>query len=247
MGKKAVKVGLVGAGTIGGGVVELYRRNGGLINERSGFVIELEKVVDLDEARLKMLGLDNGKTSTDAADVLDNPDIDIVIELIGGINPAYKFIKRALENGKHVVTANKDLMATHGEELLELARKKDLNVFYEASVGGGIPLIRPMKHNLVADRVNRLIGIVNGTTNYIFTRMALDDLSLQDALNEAQKFGFAEPDPTNDIEGFDAAYKLVIMSNLAFGKKAEFEKVHIEGISGITYEDIAYARDWLYN
>jgi len=243
MGKKAVKVGLVGAGTIGGGVVELYRRNGGLINERSGFVIELEKVVDLDEARLKMLGLDNGKTSTDAADVLDNPDIDIVIELIGGINPAYKFIKRALENGKHVVTANKDLMATHGEELLELARKKDLNVFYEASVGGGIPLIRPMKHNLVADRVNRLIGIVNGTTNYIFTRMALDDLSLQDALNEAQKFGFAEPDPTNDIEGFDAAYKLVIMSNLAFGKKAEFEKVHIEGISGITYEDIAYARE----
>jgi len=243
MGKETIKAGLVGAGTIGAGVAELYKKNGSLINERVGFNLILDKVADLDEARLQKLGLGKDRLSTDAAEVLDNPEIEIVIELIGGIEPARSFIKRALENGKQVVTANKDLMALHGEELLDLAREKNGNIFYEASVGGGIPLIRPMKHSLVADRVKRIIGIVNGTTNYIFTRMALDDLSLQDALSEAQRLGFAEPDPTNDIEGFDAAYKLVIMSHLAYGKKAEFEQVYIEGIGGVTYEDIAYARE----
>jgi len=243
MGKETIKVGLVGAGTIGAGVAELYKKNESLINERVGFNIVLDKVADLDEGRLQKLGLNKDQLSTDAAEVLDNPEIEIVVELIGGIEPARSFIKRALENGKQVVTANKDLMALHGEELLNLARKKNGNIFYEASVGGGIPLIRPMKHSLVADRVKRIIGIVNGTTNYIFTKMALDALNLQDALSEAQRLGFAEPDPTNDVEGFDAAYKLVIMSHLAYGKRAEFEQVHIEGIGGVTYEDIAYARE----
>ncbi len=243
MGKKHLKIGLVGAGTIGKGVVDLYRRNANLINNRVDLDLTLVKVADRDQDRLQTLGLEDEKLSTDAAAVLDDPEIDIVIELIGGIEPARSFIARAIENGKYVVTANKDMMARHGQELLALARKEGLNIFYEASVGGGIPLIRPLKHNLVADRVNRVLGIVNGTTNYIFTRMDQDNLRLEDALLEAQRLGFAEADPTNDVEGLDAAYKLVIMANLVFGKKADFDRVHIEGIKGVTCEDIAYARE----
>jgi len=243
MGKECIRVGLVGAGTIGKGVVDLYKRNGNLINDRVNFEVTLAKVADKDHERLQALGLDEEKLSTDAAEVLDDPEIDIVIELIGGIEPARSFIAQALENGKYVVTANKDMMARHGQELIALAREKNLNVFYEASVGAAIPLIRPLKHSLVADRVSRLLGIVNGTTNYIFTHMDQDDLTLEDALSEAQRLGFAEADPTNDVEGLDAAYKLVIMSNLAFGKKADFDQVYIEGIRGVTYEDIAYARE----
>ena len=243
MGKNTVKVGLLGAGTIGKGVVDLYKRNGASINKKIDFDLVLERVADRDENRLKALELEEKKLTTDAAHVLDDPGIDIIIELIGGIEPARSFITRALENGKYVVTANKDLMASYGQELLDMARGKNINIFYEASVGGGIPLIRPLKYSLVADRIQRLVGIVNGTTNYIFTRMAQDDLSLQDALSEAQRLGFAESDPTNDIEGLDAAYKLVIMANLAFGKKAELDRVYIQGIRGVNYKDIFYARE----
>lgn len=243
MSKKTVKVGLVGAGTIGKGVVDLYKRNGDLINKNLDFNISLEKVADREQGRLQALALEEAKLTTDAADIIDNPDIDIVIELIGGIEPARSFIARALENGKYVVTANKDMMARHGQELIDLARENSVNLFYEASVGGAIPLIRPLKHNLIADRISRVLGIVNGTTNYIFTHMAQDNLSLDTALSEAQRLGFAESDPTNDVEGLDAAYKLVIMAQLAFGKKAEFDQVHIEGIKGVTYEDISYARE----
>ncbi len=243
MSKKTVKFGLVGAGTIGKGVVDLYKRNGNLINKNLDFNISLEKVADRDQERLQALDLEAAKLTTDAADIIDNPDIDIVIELIGGIEPARSFIARALENGKHVVTANKDMMARHGQDLIDLARENTVNLFYEASVGGAIPLIRPLKHNLIADRISRVLGIVNGTTNYIFTHMAQDNLSLDKALSEAQRLGFAESDPTNDVEGLDAAYKLVIMAQLAFGKKAEFDQVYIEGINGVTYEDISYARE----
>ncbi len=233
----------MGAGTIGKGVVDLYKRNGNLINKNLDFNISLEKVADRDQERLQALDLEAAKLTTDAADIIDNPDIDIVIELIGGIEPARSFIARALENGKHVVTANKDMMARHGQDLIDLARENTVNLFYEASVGGAIPLIRPLKHNLIADRISRVLGIVNGTTNYIFTHMAQDNLSLDKALSEAQRLGFAESDPTNDVEGLDAAYKLVIMAQLAFGKKAEFDQVYIEGINGVTYEDISYARE----
>ena len=243
MGKETVKVGLLGAGTIGGGVVNLLTHNAGLINSRFGSTLELEKVADRDTDRLQSLGLEDHKLVTDADQVINDPDIDVVIELIGGINPARIFITRALENGKYVVTANKDLMASHGEELLDLARKNEVNILYEASVGGGIPLIRPLKHSLVGDRVKKVVGIVNGTTNYIFTRMTQDQLSLEEALAEAQKLGFAESDPTNDVDGFDAAYKLVVMSNLAFGKKASLDQVYRQGIRNVTYEDIAYARE----
>ncbi len=247
MAEKIVKVGLVGAGTIGKGVVDLYLRNGSAINNKVDFAVMMAKVADRDRDRLQGLDLEKEKLCTDASEILEDPDIDIVIELIGGIEPARSLIARAIENGKYVVTANKDLMARHGQELIRLARRNKVNIFYEASVGGGIPLIRPLKHSLVADRVSRVLGIVNGTTNYIFTRMDQDGLSLEDALSEAQRLGFAESDPTNDVEGLDAAYKLVIMANLAFGKKADFDQVHIEGIKGVTYEDISYAREIGYS
>ncbi len=243
MGKEVIKIGLLGAGTIGKGVVDLFKRNGELINEKIDFDLVLERVADRDENRLKALGLEETMFTTDASQVIENPEINIIVELIGGIEPARSFITSALEKGKYVITANKDLMAAHGQELLDLARKKNLNIFYEASVGGGIPLIRPLKYSFVADRIQRLVGIVNGTTNYIFTRMDQDNLSMHEALSEAQKLGFAEADPTNDIEGLDAAYKLVIMANLAFGRKADLKQVYVQGISGVTYEDIAYARE----
>ena len=243
MGKDTVKIGLLGMGTIGGGVAALLQRNNNSINDKIDLNLVLEQVSDRDPARLKSLGLTADHLTTEASNVLENPEIDIIIELIGGVEPARSFIIRALENGKYVVTANKDLMAAHGEELLTLAREKNLNIFYEASVGGAIPLIRPLKHSLVADQIKRIIGIVNGTTNYIFTRMAQDNLSLEESLVEAQKRGFAEPVPTNDIEGLDAAYKLVIMAGLAFGKRVSLDQVYVQGVRGVTHEDIVYARE----
>lgn len=243
MGKEEIKVGLLGAGTIGGGVIKLFRSNGVRLNEHIGIDLILGKIVDRDLARLKGLGIPDVQASDDASDVIEDPSIDIVIELIGGIEPARTLIKRALENGKFIVTANKDLMAAHGDELLNLARTNKRNIFYEASVGGGIPLIRPLKYSLVADRIKRIVGIVNGTTNFIFTKMTEDDLTLEAALAEAQKLGFAEADPSSDIEGRDAAYKLVIMAGLAFGKRISFDRVFVQGINGVTHEDIVYARE----
>ncbi len=238
-----VKIGLLGMGTIGSGVADLLKRNGSLVSKKINIDLVLERVMDRDLSRMRTFGLPEDSITGDPDRVLEDPDIKVVIELIGGLEPARSFVIKALENDKYVVTANKDLMATHGEELLAVARRKKLNVFYEASVGGGIPLIRPLKESLIADRINRLLGIVNGTTNYIFTRMALDQLSLEDALSQAQELGFAEADPSNDIEGRDAAYKLVILAGLAFDSIIEPGRVYLQGISGVTYEDIAYARE----
>lgn len=246
MGKENVKIGLIGMGTIGAGVVQLFKQNGSRISEQIDINLVLDKVADRDLSRAQGFDLADGVMTTEASEVIDNPEIDIVIELIGGIEPARGFIARALENGKYVVTANKDLIATYGGELFALARKHNRNIFYEASVGGGIPLIRPLKQSLVADRLHRIIGIVNGTTNYIFTRMTTDNLDLKEALAEAQKLGFAEPDPTNDIEGRDAVYKLVIMAGLAFGQSIAPDQVYVQGISGVTFQDITYARELGY-
>lgn len=243
MDKEAVKIGLIGSGTIGSGVLDLFKNNRERISEKIGVNLVLEKVADRDISRLRALQLPEEVITSSAEDVIQDPEIDIVIELIGGIEPARSFIKNALEHGKYVVTANKDLMASHGDELMALAREKDSNIFYEASVGGGIPLIRPLKQSLVSDRIHRLVGIVNGTTNYIFTRMSQDHMSLDEALAEAQKLGFAEADPSSDLEGRDAAYKLIIMSGLAFGNSIDPGQVYVEGIKGVTYQDIAYAKE----
>ncbi len=233
----------MGMGTIGGGVAALLKSNGSQISKKINIDLVLKRVLDRDLSRLRAFGFSDDTITSDPAQVLEDPEIKIVIELIGGLEPARSFIIKALENGKYVVTANKDLMAVHGEELLAIAREKNLNVFYEASVGGGIPLIRPLKQSLVADRISRLVGIVNGTTNYIFTRMSQDNISLKEALSQARELGFAEADPSNDIEGRDAAYKLIILAGLAFGSSIDPDQVYVQGITGVTYEDIAYARE----
>jgi homoserine dehydrogenase len=243
MGKNTVKVGLVGLGTIGSGVAELFKKNGEQINAKSELNLVLEKVADRDPARLAKLDLPSEKLVDDAYQLINDPEIDIIIELIGGIEPARSMIREALGRGKYVVTANKDLIATHGDELLDLAREKKRNIFYEASVGGGIPLIRPLKNSLVADRLLRVVGILNGTTNYILTRMSHDGLDFEEALARAKESGFAEADPSSDIEGRDASYKLMIMAGLAFGRKIDPAKVYVEGITAITAADINYARE----
>ncbi len=246
MGKEVVKLGLLGLGTIGCGVVELLRQNGDKIGANAEVELVLSRVLERDLARAEIAGLDAAMLTDDPDQLLADPEIDVIIEVIGGLESSRKFITKALENGKYVVTANKDLMATHGFELFEIARKKKRNIFYEASVGGGIPLIRPLKYSLVADQVRRIVGIVNGTTNYIFTRMTNDDMNLQEALLEAQKLGFAEADPTNDIEGLDAVYKLAVMAGLSFGKSIAPDRIYVQGITNVTHEDIAYARELGY-
>ena len=243
MGKKQVRAGLIGCGTIGGGVIRLFKENGRAISEKIDAELILAKIVDRQPAKTAKFGLPEHICTEHAADVIDNPEIDLVIELVGGIEPAYTFIRQALEKGKYVVTANKDLLATHGAELIELARASGVNIFYEASVGGGIPLIRPLKYGLIADRLTRITGIVNGTTNYILTRMTEENLSFAEALLKAQELGFAEADPTNDIEGHDAVFKLVIMAGLGFGASVRPEQVPAEGITGVTRQDIAYAAE----
>ncbi len=246
MGKEAVKIGMLGMGTVGGGVAELLERNIEQIAAKTETEFVVEKVLVRDPTKKRAGNLPESIFTTDPDQILENPEISVVIELIGGIEPARSFIARALQNGKYVVTANKDLLATHGDQLMTLARNNQRNIFYEASVGGGIPIIRPLRHSLVADQTNRLIGIVNGTTNYILTKMAQDKLEFNQALARAQELGFAEADPSSDIEGRDASYKLMIMAGLAFGCLVDPAQVYTEGISKVTQEDIAYASELGY-
>jgi homoserine dehydrogenase len=243
MGKQTIKVGLIGLGTIGNSVVKLFEANLDKINERSDIQLVLERVAERDPEKLKSIKLPAEKLMSDAFELVKDPQIDVVIELIGGIEPARSLIRAALENGKYVVTANKDLIAAHGDQLLELAREKNSNIYYEASVGGGIPLIRPLKYSLVGDRIKRVVGILNGTTNYILTRMSFEGLEFEAALAQAQASGFAEADPSSDVEGRDASYKLMIMASLAFGRSIDPAQVYVEGITGITAGDINYARE----
>ncbi|HSW35352.1 MAG TPA: homoserine dehydrogenase [Candidatus Limnocylindrales bacterium] len=238
-----VKIGILGMGTVGGGVVTMLENSGNRLRDKADAELLLERVLVRDLSRLRTANISEKKLTVDADVILEDPSIDIIIELIGGIEPACSYITRALKNGKYVVTANKALMATHGADLLALARSCKRNIFYEASVGGGIPIIRPLKHCLAANQIRRVIGIVNGTTNYILTRMAQDNLGLQEALSEAQALGFAEADPSDDIEGKDAACKLVILAGLAFDSRADIERVYVQGIDGVTDEDINYARE----
>ncbi|MHB8840785.1 MAG: homoserine dehydrogenase, partial [Candidatus Aquicultor sp.] len=211
----------------------------------SGADIDVVLVAERDQDRMKGQVPDQISTG-DAYEVLNHPDIDVVVEVIGGIEPAYTFIKQALENGKHVVTANKALMASRGGALLELAQEHGVDLYFEASVGGGIPIIRPLKHCLAGNAIHRVMGIVNGTTNYILTKMADEGSSLDVALKEAQALGFAEADPSADVEGHDAAAKIAILASIAFNSRVTADKVYTEGIMDITPEDIAYAKEMGY-
>jgi homoserine dehydrogenase len=240
-----VNVGLIGFGTIGAGVVEIFNTNHDLIREKTGKDLKLKRVVDLDIETDRGVEIDPEILSTDADDILNDPEIDIVIELIGGYEPARSFILRALENGKHVVTANKALLARYWDEIMAAARENGVRIAFEASVGGGIPVLRALNESLAANRIKSIYGIINGTANYILTRMASEGMEFDDALREAQRLGYAERDPTFDIEGHDTAQKLIILALLGFGVYVPEEDLHVEGISKIRRDDIEYANNEL--
>jgi homoserine dehydrogenase len=244
--KKDIGIGLLGLGTVGSGVAEVLVTKTDSLAEQAGLPLILKRVLECDVNRRRAAKLDPVVMTNNPEEVLSHPEVDIVIELIGGEHPAKEFIERAITNGKHAVTANKEVMAKHGYELLSLARKHSADLRYEASVGSGIPLIFPFQQELAANKISAIHAILNGTTNYILTRMAQEGMDFAPTLRRAQELGYAEADPTNDIEGRDAAYKLVILSNIAFRTKFVPQDVYCEGISNIAARDFLYAREFGY-
>lgn len=238
----AVKIGLVGTGTVGGGCLDILSNHKQDFLRHFGIDLELTRVCSRDPQAAASRGL-QGIFTTDYHDVINDPDIDIVVELIGGTGVAKSVIVEALQAGKHVVTANKAIMATSGEEIMNLAEEKGLEIAFEASVGGGIPIIDPLKHSLIANRIDSIMGIVNGTTNYMLTRMDEDSLDYDAALKEAQERGFAEADPTADVDGLDAAAKIAILASIAFNSRVTMDQVYTEGIRRISPVDLANAHD----
>lgn len=243
---KEVKVGIIGFGVVGTGTVKILLNNRDLIRKRTGIDLILKKVADKDTKRQRDVMLPDGMLISEAWEIIKDPDIDIVIELVGGISPAKDFIMEALKNGKHVVTANKALLAEEGNEIFTLAKERGLQIGFESSVGGGIPIIKVMKEGLVANKFLAIYGIINGTTNYILTKMTNEGIDFQDALREAQQLGYAEADPTLDIEGIDSAHKITILSSIAYGIPLSFNQVYCEGITNITAQDIAFAKEFGY-
>jgi homoserine dehydrogenase len=239
-----VRVGLLGLGTVGAGVVKILQTRAAMLQERTGARLSLAAVADTDLTRPREgLDLATLPMTGDAARVLADPSVHVVVELVGGLEPARTFIMRALTAGKHVVTANKALLAHHGAELYDEARRRGVALSFEAAVAGGIPLIRAVKEGLVANRVLSLAGIVNGTCNYILSKMTDEGLDFSLVLKEAQAHGYAEADPTLDIEGMDSAHKLQILASLAFRTFVDLKDIHTEGITRITAQDIEYARE----
>jgi len=236
----------MGLGVIGSGIAKVLTGKPGTLTREAGSPIALKKVLEIDTTKHGTLGLKPDLFTTKFTDLLHDPEIQIVVELIGGENPAFEFISKALSQGKHVVTANKEVMAKHWRELLDIAQKHRVALRFEASVGGGIPLITPFQEDLVANDVSAIHAIVNGTTNYILTQMDREGWDFSTALKQAQKLGYAEADPTKDIEGVDAAYKLTIMANIAFGIEVSPENVHHDGISKLEARDFRYAKELGY-
>ncbi|NLC11375.1 MAG: homoserine dehydrogenase [Firmicutes bacterium] len=243
MSEEAIKIGLLGLGTVGSGAYKIIEKNQDLLKSRTGIGFEVTKILVSNPQKKRRVNVPQELLTTDTSSILHDPQIDVVVELMGGVTASYHYIKEALEQGKYVVTANKDLMATKGEELHRLAAEKNVKIFYEASVGGGIPLIRPLQNSLGANRILRIMGIINGTTNYILTKMSLESMDFDSALAEAQAKGFAEKDPSSDLEGWDAAYKLAILARLAFDSAIDIDDVHREGISMVDIRDIQYAKE----
>jgi homoserine dehydrogenase len=244
--KKDIGIGLLGLGTVGSGVAEVLATRADSLAEQAGLPLILKKVLERNVSKRYPPELGPNLLTTHPEEVLSHPEVDIVIELIGGEHPATEYIEQAIANGRHVVTANKEVISKHGYELFSLARKHNTDLRYEASVGSGIPLISPFQQDLAANRISAIHAILNGTTNYILTRMAQEGLDFASTLKQAQKLGYAEANPANDIEGLDAAYKLVILSNLAFRAKFVPQDVYCEGISKIAARDFLYAKEFGY-
>ena len=243
---KPINVGLLGIGTVGGGTFRVLQRNSEEISRRAGCVIRMTVVADKDVARAKSVVGDTARVTADALDVVNDPDIDIVVELIGGYGVAKDMVLKAIAAGKHVVTANKAMLALHGNEIFAAARAKGVTVCFEAAVGGGIPIIKSLREGLTANRIEWIAGIINGTSNFILSEMRDRGAAFADVLKEAQRMGYAEADPTFDIEGVDAAHKLSIMAAIGFGIPVQFGKAHVEGISKLAQEDIRYAGELGY-
>ena len=243
---QSIKVGLLGFGTIGTGVVSVFQKNQDILAGRLGARLELVRIADLDTTTDRGVTLASGLLTDDAQALLNDPEIQVVIELIGGYEPARTFVLQAIRNGKHVVTANKALLAIHGEEIFRAAEEAGVNVMFEAAVGGGIPIISSIKENLGANHFSALYGILNGTCNYILTRMDEEGEAFADVLADAQQQGYAESDPTFDVEGIDTAHKLALLLSLCFGTRVDFDQIYTEGISKVTALDIEFARGFGY-
>lgn len=241
-----MKVGLIGIGTVGGGTFKILKENAQEIFKKTGKKIEITMVADTNLALAKKIVKDEAIITNDAKALIESKNVDVVVELVGGVGISKEFVIEALGNKKHVVTANKALIAIHGEELIRLAKKNNVIFAYEAAVAGGIPIIKALREGLAANKIEWVVGIINGTTNYILTEMKENNLSFDVALKQAQELGFAEADPTFDIEGVDAAHKITILASLAFGIPINFDSVYIEGITKLTQKDIAYAEELGY-
>lgn len=245
---RSIGIGILGLGVIGSQVAQALFDNNRIerLSLQVGSPMILSQVADTDVEKLQSSGLPDHLLTTNAMDVLNNPKVDIIVELIGGIKPSIDFISTAISQGKHVVTANKELMAKKGPELIEMAEQNKVQLMYEASVGGGIPIIRPLKKDLLANHITHISAVINGTTNYIVSKMSKEGLDFNSALQQAQASGFAESDPTNDIDGFDSAYKLAIISSLAFHTHVNLQDVYREGIRGLSSQDFRYAEELGY-
>ena len=244
--KESVGIGLLGMGVVGGGVASVLGDKAALLAKLAGAPLKLHGALVRDLSRQRAASLPNGALTTNADDILDNPDVDIIVEVIGGEQPALDYILKSISLGKHVVTANKEVMAKHGAKILAHAQKHGVQVLFEASVAGGTPIIAPLLRDLVANEVVSIHGIINGTTNYILTKMAQEGQDFGVALAAAQELGYAESDPTNDVEGIDAAYKLAILSTLAFRARVSDADVYSEGITHLTAQDFRYASELGY-
>ncbi|MEE8317402.1 MAG: homoserine dehydrogenase [Candidatus Omnitrophota bacterium] len=241
-----INIGIIGFGTIGSSVVRLLLERRRLFRERTGIDLRLLAVCDKDLASKRAIKMPRGMLTRDANKIIHNPDIDVVVELIGGVHPAKEIIMKALASGKHVVTANKLLLAREGEALFKKAKELDREIFFEASVAAGIPIINSIREGLIANTFSTIMGILNGTSNYILSRMSSKGSDFKAALNEARSRGYAEANPSLDIKGYDSACKLAILSLLAFGKRVDIKDIYVEGIENISPVDIQYAKEWGY-
>ncbi len=243
---RKIKVGIIGFGTIGSGVVKILASSRDLIRQRLGAEVEVIKIADLDITSDRGVEVNSSLLTTDAKEVIDNPDVDVVVELMGGYEPARSFMLQAIAGGKHVVTANKALIAKHGDEIFAAVEDQQVSIGFEAAVAGAIPIIRLIREAFVANRIITIEGIVNGTANYILSKMSDEQCDFDVALKEAQEKGFAEADPTFDIEGIDSAHKISILTRLAYGTPVNCDDITVQGISGITIDDIECAREFGY-
>ena len=242
MNKEVIHLGILGLGVVGSGTVEVLRRNRDSIERKIGARLEIRRIAVRDVNKPRRVPVDRSLLTNNAHEVIDDPQVDIVVELIGGVHPAKEYVLRALENGKPVVSANKELLAKEGADIMMASGRCHLDFAFEGSVGGGIPIIQPMKNALAGNRIERVMGIVNGTTNYILTKMAEDGTDFDQALKEAQAQGYAEADPSADVNGHDAQYKIAILASIAFTARVKVDDVYCEGITSITRTDMEWAK-----